>query len=74
VTGTEVPDLPLEKLQGVSEISRKGQMLHLAYQGNADTVLKWLAKFSVSRIAAHQTSLEEAFIQYYRDSSEREGD
>ena len=71
--GTEVPDLPDEKLEGVREISRKGQMLHLTYQGKADTVLKWLAQFSVSRIAAHQTSLEEAFMQYYSDSSGRNG-
>ncbi|MHC4759472.1 MAG: ABC transporter ATP-binding protein [Planctomycetota bacterium] len=63
--GTEVPVLPLEKLEGVREIGRKGQLLHLAYQGKADKVLKWLAQFPVSRIAAPQTSLEEAFIQYY---------
>ena len=73
VAGTEVPDLPVEKLEGVREISRKGQMLHLTYQGKADTVLKWLAQFSVSRIATHQTSLEEAFMQYYSDSSGRSG-
>ena len=69
VTGTEVPDLPVEKLEGVTEIGRKGQLLHLAYQGKADTVLKWLAQFPVSRIATPQTSLEEAFIQYYSDSA-----
>jgi ABC-2 type transport system ATP-binding protein len=63
--GTEVPDLPVEKLEDVREIGRKGQLLHLAYQGKADNVLKWLAQFPVSRIATPQTSLEEAFMQYY---------
>jgi len=73
VAGTEVPDLPVEKLEGVREIGRKGQLLHLAYQGRADTVLKWLAQFPVSRIATLQTSLEDAFIQYYSDSAGRNG-
>ncbi len=73
VAGTEVPDLPVEKLEGVREIGRKGQLLHLAYQGKADTVLKWLAQFPVSRIATLQTSLEDAFIQYYSDSAGRNG-
>ena len=73
VAGTEVPDLPVEKLEGVTEIGRKGQLLHLAYQGRADTVLKWLAQFPVSRIATLQTSLEDAFIQYYSDSAGRNG-
>ena len=71
--GTEVPDLPVEKLEGAREIVRKGQMLHIAYQGKADTVLKWLAQFPVSRISTAQTSLEEAFMQYYSDSSGRNG-
>jgi len=72
VEGTEVPNLPVEHLGGVREVKRKGQMLHIAYQGKADKVLKWLAKFPVSRIDTPQTSLEEAFIQYYRDNTERE--
>jgi ABC-2 type transport system ATP-binding protein len=74
VAGTEVPDLPAENLESVREIGRKGQMLHLAYQGKADTVLKWLAQFPVSRIATPQTPLEEAFMQYYSDSAERKGE
>jgi len=41
-------------------------MLHLAYQGPSDAVLKWVAQFPVDRISTPQTSLEEAFIQYYR--------
>ena len=74
VTGTKVPDLPVEKLEGVREIGRKGQLLHLAYQGKADTALKWISQFPVSRIATPQTSLEEAFIQYYSDSAGRNGE
>ena len=73
VAGTKIPVLPVEKLEGVREIGRKGQLLHLAYQGKADTALKWISQFPVSRIATPQTSLEEAFMQYYSDSTERNG-
>jgi ABC-2 type transport system ATP-binding protein len=72
VEGTEVPVLPVEKLAGVREISRKGQLLHITYQGRADSVLKWLSQFPVSRIATPQTSLEEAFMQYYRNDAQQE--
>lgn len=71
--GTKVPNLPAEQLAGVREIKRKGQMLHLSYQGKADTVLKWLAQFPVSRIATPQTSLEDAFMHYYSDDFESKG-
>jgi len=45
-------------------------MLHLAYQGSSDAVLKWLAQFLVERIATPQTSLEKAFIYYYEQQPE----
>lgn len=54
---------PLPRLRVVE---RKGQMLHVAFQGPADRVLKWLAQFPVERITTPQTSLEEAFMQYYQ--------
>ncbi len=69
--GTQVPDLPAEQLPGVREIMRKDQVLHIAYHGKVDTILKWLAQFPVNRIATPQSSLEEAFIQYYKDGSQR---
>jgi len=69
--GNAMPELPTEKLTDVREISRKGQMLHLAYQGTIDSVLKWLAQYPVSGISTTQTSLEEAFMQYYRAEPEK---
>jgi ABC-2 type transport system ATP-binding protein len=63
--GTQVPSLPIDKLPGVHLIKQEAETLHLAYQGSIDPVLKWLAQYSVDRISTPQTSLEEAFIQYY---------
>jgi ABC-2 type transport system ATP-binding protein len=70
--GTEVPRLPVEQLDGVRQVKREGQMLHIAYQGNADAVLKWLAQFEVGRIVTPHISLEEAFMQYYSDGLDDE--
>ena len=63
--GTQVPSLPVDKLPGVRLIQQEPETLHLAYQGSIDPVLKWLAQYPVDRISTPQTSLEEAFIQYY---------
>jgi len=62
---TKVPSLPVDKLAGVRLIQQESETLHLAYQGSIDPVLKWLAQYPVDRISTPQTSLEEAFIQYY---------
>jgi hypothetical protein len=50
----------------VRVVEQEPGMLHVAYQGAADAILKWAAQFPVDRVATPQTSLEEAFIQYYR--------
>jgi ABC-2 type transport system ATP-binding protein len=64
--GTMVPDVPTDRLPGVRVIQQKPGMLHLAYQGTCDAVLKWITQFPVDRIATPQTSLEDAFMQYYK--------
>lgn len=70
--GTKVPDLPADKLPGVRVVQQNSDSLHLAYQGTADAVLKWLSRFPVDRIATPETSLEEAFIQYYQKEAGHE--
>ncbi|MBA7716396.1 hypothetical protein ES703_125469 [subsurface metagenome] len=55
----------VDELPGVRVIQQGPRMLHLAYQGTADAILKWIAQFPVDRIATPQTSLEEVFMQYY---------
>jgi len=62
---TLAPNVPTDRLPGVQVIRQQPGMLHVAYYGTAEAVLKWIAQFPVDRIATPQTSLEEAFIQYY---------
>ncbi len=63
--GLQMPNLPVDKLQGLRLIKQDTESLHFAYQGPIDPVLKWLAQYPVDRISTPETSLEEAFIQYY---------
>jgi ABC-2 type transport system ATP-binding protein len=66
VDGTFAPPVPLDQLPGVRVIEQQPGLLHLAYPGACEAVLRWVAQFPVDRIATPQTSLEEAFIQYYK--------
>ena len=72
VEGTSVPQLSPGELPGVRVIQQNSNTLHVAYQGTIDTLLKWLAQYQVDRIATTETSLEDAFIQYYRREADRE--
>jgi ABC-2 type transport system ATP-binding protein len=65
VDATLAPAVPVDQLPGVRVIEQKPGLLHLAYPGACEPVLRWVAQFPVDRIATPQTSLEEAFIQYY---------
>ncbi len=72
VEGTKVPTLPTDKLPGVRVIQQDSDTLQIAYHGTVDAVLKWLAEFPVDRISTPQTSLEEAFMQYYQKEAGHE--
>jgi ABC-2 type transport system ATP-binding protein len=63
--GAMVPRVQAEQLPDVRVIRQERRTLHLAYQGTADAILKWIAQFPVDRIATPKTSLEDAFMQYY---------
>ena len=72
VEGSGIPVLPPGKLKGVRIIQQNSNTMQIAYQGTADTVLKWLASYSIDRIATPETSLEDAFIQYYQKEASHE--
>ncbi len=68
VNATLAPDIPRDRLPGVRVVEREPGMLHVAYHGTSDAVLKWITQFPIERIATPQTSLQEAFMQYYRQA------
>jgi len=68
--GTLAPPVPDDQMPGVRLLQRRPGMLDLAYHGSADAILKWVTQFPVDRIATPQTSLEEAFMQYYDIASD----
>jgi len=72
IQGKNVPAVTAELPEGVSVINQDSQSLHVSYTGAADTVLKWLTRFPVDRIVTPQTSLEDAFMQYYRKEAGHE--
>ena len=72
VEGTPIPELLPGVLPGVRIIQQNSNTLHIAYQGTIDALLKWLAQYQVDRIATTETSLEDAFIQYYRKETGHE--
>ncbi|HCO95507.1 MAG TPA: ABC transporter [Phycisphaerales bacterium] len=72
VEGTSVPQLLPGELAGVRVIQQNSNTLLVAYQGTIDALLKWLAQYQVDRIATTETSLEDAFIQYYQREADRE--
>lgn len=72
VEGTQVPTLSTGQLLGVRVIQQNSNTLLVAYQGTVDALLKWLARFPIDRITTPETSLEEAFIQYYRKEDDHE--
>jgi ABC-2 type transport system ATP-binding protein len=63
--GAEVPQVPVDLLPGVRVMEQGPDMIHVAYKGTSEAILKWISRFPVDRIATPETSLEEAFIQYY---------
>ena len=70
--GAEIPPVPTNRIDGIRVIQADTESLDIAYQGKADVLLKWLARFPVDRIITPETSLEDAFIQYYRKEARHE--
>ena len=62
---SQMPDLP-DDLTNVKLIQKETACLDISYQGSADRIVKWLAQYAVERITTPDTSLEDAFIQYYQ--------
>jgi len=66
IKDSNIDDVTKELPDGIRIIQHDSNSLHISYNGTSDKALKWLAKFPVDRITTPETSLENAFIQYYQ--------
>jgi ABC-2 type transport system ATP-binding protein len=64
--GESAQAIAADPLPGVHVVGQGPGVMEITYRGTADVALRWLSQFPVDRIATPETSLEEAFIQYYR--------
>ena len=65
---------PLEDIPGVKLHSlTPGEQISLQVEGNLDQLIKTLAQFPVKDLSTASHSLEEIFLQYYREENEQGG-
>ena len=58
-----------EKLPGVVDASRAGNIISVVVEGPVDAVVKQAAKLNVRRVITRDTDLEDVFLRYYKDGS-----
>jgi ABC-2 type transport system ATP-binding protein len=63
-----VPVFPASEIPNARVIEQEERFLRLAYRGQPDALLKWIARHPVERLEMPEPSLEEAFAQYYGDT------
>ena len=66
IQDTITASTPIVPPEDVHIIHRNENTLLLSYNGQADRVIKWLSGFPIERISIPETSIEQAFIQYYQ--------
>ena len=57
-----------EKLPGVIDASRAGNIISVVVEGPVDAVVKEAAKLNVRRVITRDTDLEDVFLRYYKDA------
>ncbi len=66
--GNPIPKLPEEFIPSVRIVEQDSTLMCLAHQGHTREILQWLSPYPIDRIATIETSLEEAFMQYYQST------
>jgi ABC-2 type transport system ATP-binding protein len=52
-------------LDGVRDVSARGDVLEITVAGELDAVVKQAARFEVVDLESHEPSLEDVFLTYY---------
>jgi ABC-2 type transport system ATP-binding protein len=73
VEATFAPPLPppgeFDRLDGVREVERRGDVVLFAVQGDFDRLVKALARYHVAALDSHEADLEDIFLDLYRDEA-----
>jgi ABC-2 type transport system ATP-binding protein len=59
-------DDDFQELPGVRVLERRGDVVHFALEGEADALLKALARHRVVALDSHEADLEDVFLSLYR--------
>ncbi len=55
-----------DRVPGVHEVERNGEVVRLTLEGPADPLVKALAQFEVQALDSHEADLEDVFLELYR--------
>jgi ABC-2 type transport system ATP-binding protein len=66
-----VPATAFQRLPGVRDVATDGEVLRCVVEGSADALVKAAAQFPVVSLLSHEPDLEELFLAYYTEGSER---
>jgi ABC-2 type transport system ATP-binding protein len=65
------PPAAFAALAGVREVSRHGRTVLFSLAGEADALVKALARYRVVALDSHEADLEDVFLALYGDGEER---
>ena len=66
------PTTAFADIAGVRELERRRQTILFALEGEADPLIKALARFRVATIDSHEADLEDIFLNLYRNEERRD--
>jgi ABC-2 type transport system ATP-binding protein len=69
--GAPVRAQSFEGLPGVRSVTVEGDLLRASVAGSADALVKAAARFEVESIAGHEADLEDVFLAYYDNTTEK---
>jgi ABC-2 type transport system ATP-binding protein len=69
--GIPVPATAFQHLPGARDVAVDGELLRCTVAGSADALVKAAAQFPVVSLLSHEPDLEELFLAYYTEGSER---
>ena len=67
--GSAIPEEKIRTAAGVDGVALTGQILTCTVRGSFDSLLRALSGAAVENLLSHEPSLEEIFLEYYREEA-----